>query len=238
MKKNRLLYFVVFLILSLTVFINIKSTTSKGINYQVSEIEIPLYLKVLNFYDRHFNYQWLVRRVTGHLKTKEEKVFSLFRWTHETIRHQPEYLPVIDDHVWSVYVRGYGVSDNFNDLFSTLCNYVGVDGFFTSIIGENSDAPWTFSFVRLERGWVVFDPYHGVYFTNKRGKLATVEEIKKQNWKMVILEQTEPPPFFYEPYLKLLPDIGEIGLGRSSIQSPVNRLKYFLVRWFSDKNLS
>lgn len=112
--------------------LNIKVTTKQGVNFHVSEIELPLYLKILNFYDRHFNYKWLAERITKRLETKEEKVFRLFQWTHETIQPQPKSLPIMDDHVWNVYVRGYGVSDNFHDLFTTLCNYIGVDGFFLS----------------------------------------------------------------------------------------------------------
>jgi len=215
-----------------------KVTTSQGINYEVSQIEIPLYLKILNFFDRHFNYKWLAQRVTGDLKTKEEKIFRLFQWTHETIRPQPKNLPIMDDHVWNVYVRGYGVRDNFNDLFATLCNYIGVDGFFTGIYSEETDKVLQLSFVKLEEGWLVFDPYYGVYFENKRGEWATVEEIKNDNWNMVKLDQTKIPIFFYEPYLKVLPDVKEMYFRRANIQSPINRLKYQLAKWFSgDKPL-
>ena len=65
--------FILFLLFSLIVLSNMTVTTKQGINFKISRIEIPLYLKILNFYDRHFNYMWLANRITGHLKTKEEK---------------------------------------------------------------------------------------------------------------------------------------------------------------------
>jgi len=98
-NKIFVISFLLILIFMIGVGLNIKVITKQGVNYHVSEIELPLYLKVLNFYDRHFNYKWLAKRITNNLETKEEKVFRLFQWTHETIRPQPESLPVMDDHV-------------------------------------------------------------------------------------------------------------------------------------------
>ena len=210
-----------------------KVTTGQGINYKVSRIELPLYLKLLNFYDRHFNYKWLTNRITGHLNTKEEKIFKLFQWTHETIRQQPSDLPIMDDHVWNVYVRGYGVSDNFHDLFTTLCNYAGAEGFFLPIYIENSTKRINLSFINIERGWVVFDPYNGIYFENKAGDWATTLEIKKQNWKTAKLKPNDISEPYYKPYLEVLPEIKKIGFTRANTQSPLNRLKLQLSKWVS-----
>jgi len=126
MKKRYLvLTFVLLLFLCSIALLNKKVTMLQGVDGELSRITLPLYLKVLNFYDRHYNYKWLAKRITGHLDTREDKILRLFHWTHETIKPQPESLPVMDSHVWDVYVRGYGVSGNFHDLFSTLCNYIG-----------------------------------------------------------------------------------------------------------------
>ena len=132
-KKILISSIILILFLSVSTLLNMKVTTGQGINFKVSRIELPLYLKLLNFYDRHFNYKWLTRKITGHLKTKEEKIFRLFQWTHETIHKQPKDLPIMDDHVWNIYVRGYGINENFHDLFTTLCNYALADGFFLPI---------------------------------------------------------------------------------------------------------
>ena len=238
MRKKILLPCFLLALIFLFAFLNIKVTTKQGVDYRVSRVELPLYLKVLNFYGRHFNYKWLAERVVGHLETKEEKIFRLFQWTHEVIRHQPESLPVMDDHVWNVYVRGYGVSDNHNDLFSTLCNYIGVDAFmeilYNKFANEGESRERRLSFVSIERGWVVFDPYHGVYFANKNGDWATVDEIKNQNWTMVKLAPTDVPVSYYKPFLEAAPVIKDIGLRRANVQSPVNRLRLELVKIFSN----
>ena len=223
--RNKILFlsFLLLLFFAMAAVLNTKSITKQGINYHVSAIEIPLYLKVLNFYDRHYNYKWLAKRITKSLETKEEKVFRLFQWTYETIQPQPKSLPVMDDHVWNVYVRGYGVSDNFHDLFTTLCNYVGVDGFFFWVKAKDS-GHIGMSFVKLEKGWVLFDPFRGGYFVNKLGSRATIEEINQHNWKLEKLIPAEISESFYSPYLENLPILDEIGLVRANTQSPMNRL--------------
>jgi len=48
-------------------------TTKIGINGEVKEYSIPIYLKIFNFYDRHFNYQNLVTEVVRHANNKKEK---------------------------------------------------------------------------------------------------------------------------------------------------------------------
>ncbi|MBT5631574.1 MAG: hypothetical protein HOJ13_02480 [Nitrospina sp.] len=224
--RNKILILSFLLLLTLTVgaVLNIKLITKQGVNYHVSEIEIPLYLKVLNFYDRHFNYKWLVERLTKNQETKEEKVFRLFQWTHETIQRQPESLPIMDDHVWNVYVRGYGVEDNFHDLFATLCNYIEVDGAFIRLNSKNSKIQLGMSVIKLEKGWVLFDPYRGGYFLNKLGTWATIEDINQNNWKLEKLGTTEISESVYTPYFQNLSSMDDIGLVRANIQSPVNRL--------------
>lgn len=227
-KIKFVISFTLALTLILGAVLNTTVVTRQGINYKTFEIEIPLYLKILNFYDRHFNYKWLVRRVTKNLKTKEEKVFRLFQWTYETIQRQPESLPIIDDHVWNVFLRGYGVDDNFHDLFTTLCNYVGVDSFLLRVKNKNSNEVTKFSLVQTQRGWVIFDPFEGVYFTNEQGDWATIKEIKEQNWKLRKLGGTKTSDSFYYPFFKHLPEIKKMGYQRANLQSPMNRFKYQL----------
>lgn len=230
-KKVLISLFTLVTVFSLISVLNIKVSSKFGKDYQVSTLKIPLYLKVLSFYNRHFNYKWLAKEITGHLKTKEEKIFQLFQWTHETIIPQPEQLPVMDDHVWNVYIRGYGVSDNYHDLFSTLCNYVGVDSFFKSLSNMKNSLSNNFTFTKTARGWVVFDPRNGVYFNNKSGNFATISDIRMQNWEIMYLGNTKIPKSFYQPFMENLPTIRDIGLGRANTQSPINRLKLQLTKW-------
>jgi hypothetical protein len=238
MKKRYLIPTIVFLLFLCSIaLLNKKVTMLQGVDGKVLKITLPLYLKVLNFYDRHLNYKWLARQITGHLDTGEDKILRLFHWTHETIKPQPESLPVMDGHPWDVYVRGYGDSANFHDLFSTLCNYIGVDAFFTRFYARDTSSI-NLSIVRIKRGWVVFDPYNGIYFRNNTGDLATIEEINEQNWHIVKLSQTDISKANYEQYIvENLPRIKRLGssLIRANIQSPINRLKFQLHIWLSGK---
>ena len=239
MKKRYLIPIIVFLLfLCLIALLNINVSTRQGTHYKVSKITLPIYLKVLNFYYRHYNYKWLAKRITGHLDTKEDKILRLFHWTHETIKRQPESLPVMDSHVWDVYVRGYGVSDNFHDLFNTLCNYIGADAFFTALYIKDSGRGIQLSFVRIKRGWVAFNPHKGFYFRNHTGDLTTIEEIDEQDWHFVKLSQTDISKANYEQYIvENLPRIEKLGssLLRANTQSPINRLRFQLHVWLSGK---
>jgi hypothetical protein len=237
MKKRYLIPTIAFLLFLCSIaLLNKKVTTKHGVDYKVSKITMPLYLKVLNFYYRHYNYKWLAKRITDHLDTKEDKILRLFYWTHETIKPQPKSLPVMDSHPWDVYVRGYGVSDNFYDLFTTLCNYIGADAFFTALYSKDTGKHIQLSFVRIKRGWVALDPLNGFYFRNHTGGLATIEEIIEQDWHIVKLSQTDITKVNYEQYIvENLPKIERIGSGlnRANTQSPINRLKLQLHKWFS-----
>ena len=238
MKKRYLIPIFVFLLFLCSIaLLNKKVTSLRGVDYKVSRITLPLYLKVLNFYYRHFNYKWLAKRITDHLDTKEDKILRLFYWTHETIKPQPKSLPVMDSHPWDVYVRGYGVSDNFYDLFTTLCNYIGADAFFTALYSKDTGKHIQLSFVRIKRGWVALDPLNGFYFRNHTGGLATIEEIIEQDWHIVKLSQTDISKAYFEQYFdENLPNIIEeisSGFTRANTQSPINRLKLQLHKWFS-----
>lgn len=215
--------------------LNIPVSTSQGIDYKVTRLEIPLYLKVMNFFDRHYSMKWLSNHITSSSQTEEGKIFALFKWTHQTIRPQPKSLPVMDDHVWNVYVRRYGVSDNFHDLFTTLSNYSNTNGFFMGIHSEEAQDEINLSFIQLEKGWVIFDPFNGTYFTNKSGNWATLQDIKNQNWKMATLQKTKLTDMYYKPFLAALSDMQDPKWKRANIQSPINRLTFQIEKWFSGK---
>ena len=202
MKKRYLIPTIVFLLFLCSIaLLNKKVTMLQGVDGKVLKITLPLYLKVLNFYDRHLNYKWLARQITGHLDTGEDKILRLFHWTHETIKPQPESLPMMDSHVWDIYIRGYGTRANFHDIFSTLCNYIGADAFFIRLYARDTGGILNQSFVRMKRGWVVFDPYNGIYFRNNTGDLATIENINEQDWYIVKLSQTNISKANYEQYI-------------------------------------
>ncbi len=235
MKKKWLKRIILIISISIGIFyiLNINVTTQQGINYEVQTIEIPLYLKVLDFFDRHYNYKWMAERIIGDSRTEREKVFKIFEWTYKTIKKNPEGYPIIDDHVWHIIVRGYGVGDQFSDVFTALCNYAGIDAFFDSPYSADRSSRIPLSFVKISEVWTIFDPYRGVYFKSKEGSLASIEEIIKGNWlaESIDKDKNKEIDINYAIYFKNLSPIKEIELQRSNVQSPINRLKYEIKKW-------
>lgn len=226
---------IIILLTGIAVILNINVTTRQGINFQWHTIKIPLYLKVLDFFDRHYNYKQLVKNIVRGAKTEEERVMKIFEWTHNNIRKIPNGYPIIDDHVWHIIVRGYGAIDQSSDVFTTLCNYAGVDAFFLNIPTENRSSRISLSFVRLNKRWRIFDPYNGVYFKNKNGVIASIDEIKSNNWRVENIGGVDSLDFDYKRYLINLPTIKNIGLSRPSIQSPLRRIIFEVKRWIKIK---
>ena len=232
MKKKLLkLIFLITAFIIIIAILNIKVNTNQGINYSVSTLKIPLYLKVLDFFDRHYNYKWAVHRIIDDAKTDEEKVLKIFKWTCDNIKKAPDGYPVIDDHVWHIMVRGYGVVDQFSDVFTTLCNYANVDAFYNKIFTKDQSSCIFLSFTKIDKRWVVFDPYNGVYFKNNKDELASIEEILTGNWLIENIDSSDISHIDYNSYLSNLRQIRNTGLSRANIQSPLNRLKYEIKKW-------
>jgi len=124
-KKKAIIVLSIILVvlISLGLLLNKEVTTKQGIDYKLQTIRIPLYLKMLNFYNRHYGYKWLTKRIIDKKTTDDEKAMALFDWTISNLKKQPRELRAVDDHVWHIIIRGYGTHDQFSDVFTTLCNY-------------------------------------------------------------------------------------------------------------------
>jgi len=208
--------------------LNSQITTQKCINYKCQQIKIPLYLKLLNFFDRHFNYKLLAREITAGSESEEQKAIDIFNWVTANIRAAPEGFPIIDDHIWNIIIRGYGASDQQNDVFSTLCNYAGLDALYLWVSTSDEKSKIPLSLVKIGGEWNVFDPFNSVYFSNQDGSLAGINDLKSDNWSAQGSLSRRYPD--YATYLPNLPRISESGLHRSNIQSPLKRLIYQIKR--------
>lgn len=209
----------------IVVLLNVEVTSLQGVNYKVSVIRMPLYFKILDFFDRHYNYKLLTRRIIGNAGTDDEKVSKLLDWTYANIRKVPDGFPVIDDHVWHTIIRGYGVDDQSNDVFTTLCNYAGLEAFYQEIFTKDRRESTTLSFVKVSGKWHVFNPYYRLSFKNRRGAPADLDEIRRGERAIV---SAEMPALDYGPFLDNIPDIKKAGLTRATIQSPLNRFLFEL----------
>lgn len=229
MRKLRIFLAGVIVITGIGAFLNIDTTTRQGINFQVQVIKLPLYLKALDFMDRHYNYKQLVRRIVGNKDDKEDRAKKILAWMCENIKRQPESLPVVDDHVWNIIIRGYGLGDQFQDVFTTLCNYAKVDAFYCLVYSSvNDKKKKPVSFVKLNGGWSLFDAYYGVYFVNARGQIANVNDLINGDGKAFSILFKEIPEDYAE-YFKSLEslDYESWRSSRAAIQSPLKRLIFW-----------
>lgn len=236
-KRNFLITGVCILgIVSLVAVLNIKVSSRQGINFVVHTIKAPLYIKIIEFFDRDYHYKELVKRVCRKCSSDKDKVLVLFEWTHQNIKRDiPEGWPIVDDHVWHIIVRGYGARDQFSDVFTTLCNYAGVDAFFTWVYTPDRAKRIPLSFVKIREKWTIFDPYHGVYFKDEQGRLADIETIKSKNVWLTERLDKEKPIINYAIYFNNLPSIKRMELGRSNIQSPLRRTLFEVKGWLKVK---
>jgi hypothetical protein len=191
-----------------------------------------LYLKALDFLDRHYNYKILTGRIISGSGGAEERALRILNWTCNNIRKNPYDLPVVDDHPWHIIVRGYGLDDQFQDVFTTLCNHARLDAFFYKVpLLSDQKKGKVLSFIRFDRGWAVFDAYRGIYFRNAKGGLATVDDISNGDWKAVSISNGEAPDLygmFFENLRSV--EYARWRSSRAAIQSPFRRLIYFFTR--------
>jgi hypothetical protein len=236
MKKIIILFLFLILFLLISIFIlNIKVTTRQGIDYKVSTLKIPLYLKILDFYDRNFNYKWLVHKITSGKSTDEDKALAIFQWVTEHIVRQPSALRVVDDHVWHIIVRGYGTHEQFQYVFATLCNYGGLQAFYARVFTEDKKDRLALSFVKIADQWYVFDPYYATYFVDAQGNLSDIDTILSTGeWRLKSMGDMPKPD--YSAFLKNIKiEADTVMLNRSSIHSPINRLRFELKRLFNKR---
>lgn len=175
-KKNYLKSLLILIILvSIIIVLNIKVTTKQGIDYKVHEIKLPLYLKILDFVDRHYNYSNLVSNILGDAKGDNEKTVRIFDWITSNVRKNPKELPIIDDHPMNILIRGYGVQDQFEDIFTILCTYAGMEAFFKRF-KNHSGGIYYMSFVKIGGRWRPLSAFGGVYAA-KDGVIVSVDDI-------------------------------------------------------------
>ena len=137
----------VFFVTAIIFVLNIETSIMQGVDGHQREIKMPLYAKGIQFLARHYEYARLAREITKNAKTDKEKVLRIFDWTHENIKRVSRGMPVVDDHVLNIIIRGYGTNDQFQDVFTTLCAYNGIPAFWDWVYDKKHRARYPFSFV-------------------------------------------------------------------------------------------
>ena len=140
--------------------------TKQGVDFKVTTMKIPLYAKYCGFFYRDYQYRALSRDITKGITGDREKVLAVYSWTMDNIRRQPEGFPIIDDHIWDIIVRRYGVADQMADVFTTLASYSGYEAFFVS---SKVSRYLVLSFVNIDKEWHMFDVYNEKAFIAGEG---------------------------------------------------------------------
>jgi len=247
-KKKMILLLILILVLAILLFTTKKTTRFIGINYKVTEYEIPIYLKIIDFYDRHYNYKYLVKNINRNNNNENDIILNTTKWIKNNIKKIPEDVDIIDNHALTIFERRLGTDDQFSDLLSVLLVYSNIDSFY---IAKFNQIRHPLTFFKIDNYWSIIDPYYGIYFTNNVRLFASIEDIKNEKWQTSNLDyekinrlnykDTFENKFnnydelknYYNTIFYYLPTSNEIDQtnifyrgGRSYTQNPLGRIKY------------
>ena len=164
-------------LVSIVAVANLPVTTRQGINYEVSTHRLPLYVKGIEFLDRHVQYRQIAGEVTSGLATDEARVRAVYDWTVRNLRPTPVDWMIVDDHILNIIIRRHGTGDQFADVFATIATYGGVPAFWQKTRARGTSDGVILSFACVDGRWVVLDVANHFVFRNDVGKLATAEEL-------------------------------------------------------------
>jgi hypothetical protein len=197
-KAAGIIFWAVVIIVLLGTIFNINTVSKQCINYKCSEIKIPLYLKVLDFFTRDAHYKLLVKDITQGSQNEEQKVFKIFSWVNTHIQKQPPGLPIVDDHPLNIIIRGYGVEDQFEDIFTILCTYAGVESFYWGFKNKRGII-YYISFIKINGEWFPFSAFANAYAL-EGAKLLSVEEVMRNPGSLSSFSLNSPN-FYPEGFL-------------------------------------
>jgi transglutaminase-like putative cysteine protease len=151
--------------------------TRQGIDYEVRQQTLPLSLKLVGFMYRDMEYRHLASTLTRGIDRDEAKVLRLYEWVRaHVVAGTPTGLPVVDDHVWNIIVRGYGEPDQLADVLATLCAYAGIPAQLAMLGPPGGQVIHAVAMVRLDGRWCPLDPFYGIVVRHPDGPLMSREE--------------------------------------------------------------
>lgn len=222
---TRLLSIAIALILIICV-LNISVATKQAINGKVSAIKLPLYLKILDFMDRHYNYKNLVANILAGTRNENDKAVKIFNWVVSHVQKKPKELPVIDDHPLNILIRGYGMQDQLEDIFTILCTYAGMDSIFKSFKNSSGDVYYV-SLIKINGRWCPLSASGGVYAA-RNGVVVSVDDILLDR-KLLAPFISNMPDFEPDTFLKEISTMDyRPGSMRVIGQSPIGRALFHI----------
>ena len=149
-----------------------------GMNHRVQVYTVALYLKLARFVARDLEYRHLVHELTAGITDDETKTVRLYAWVRGHIHSgTPAELPVVDDHVWSIIVRGYGEPDQLADVLATLCVYSGIPAVSTALAPPGGRPLHSITMVYVRGHWCPVDPFYGILLRDPAQRLLSRETL-------------------------------------------------------------
>ncbi len=212
-------------VLAMVGFAHWPTTMRYGVNYQPFSRQIPLYQKALDFISRDLQARQLTSEVMAGAVNQTDRALKAFDWVGRNIRPVPDGLPIVDDHVWNIIVRGYGADDQRLEVFTLLTSYGCCPATVVRLDGQGGNSiDVAVAFVDGQPR--VFDVLRGLMFRSKAGDLATVDELLRQpDLIAAVSHGLAPHGVPYERYLSDLADFRPV-FARMERQRPWLRLKY------------
>ncbi|MFA6078132.1 MAG: transglutaminase-like domain-containing protein [Candidatus Omnitrophota bacterium] len=228
-KKNFKAALVILVIgISVLVIANMDVSIRQGVDGKIGYIHMPLYAKWTQFLARHYEYARISSDITRGCKTEEEKVLAILNWTRQNIADVPAGFPLVDDHILTIITKGYGNPEQHQDVFTALCSYSGIPAFWRTVYGGADRSKYYLSFARINGKWCVFDAYYGVYFRNRSGGIASVEDVISGRPQIIIsnIGPIENDGLPYMDFYTNLTPVSKPMFTRSEKQMPVKRIMY------------
>ncbi|MDP3703695.1 MAG: transglutaminase-like domain-containing protein [Candidatus Omnitrophota bacterium] len=200
----------------------------QGINYEVTQHTLPLSLKLAGFAYRDMEYRHLASALTRGISGDEARVLRLYGWVRAHIAAgNPPGLPVVDDHVWNIIVRGYGDPDQLADVLATLCAYAGIPAEMAMLGPPDGPPVHAVTMVKLEGRWCPLDPFYGIIVRHPDGRLMSREEFLADPSRLsqaaggIVIKGVE-----YSRLYAWLPEIDSSGELRPYRHMPLRRAWY------------
>lgn len=252
MKKIKYIIFsFLTLILIVGVLLNVDTTKKIVVNSQAIEIKIPIYLKIFNFFKRHYKYKDIVKKINVNEHSKKEIIINTSKWVNENIKKIPDGVDIVDSDPLSIITRRLGAQYQFSQILAVLLIYSNIDTYFFNNHSHQ------LTFFKINDYWSVVDPYYGVYFINENETFASIDELKKTKWQIVNLDSQkiklmDISKIFYNDFKnyneikdhyrkiftniktgKQIDDIKTIYRSGTYLQKPFNRIKFEIYKIFN-----
>jgi hypothetical protein len=191
-------------IIALVVVARWPMTTAVGSNFHVTVKRITLFEKTVAFVDRDLQMRRLTKEVAGTGGTRQQRLLRMYEWVAGNIHPTPPGLPVIDDHVWHIFVRQYGEVDQRAEALAMLATDDGMPASTIPLGKLPTRRLVQLTVVNLDGRLVLFDVNNRVVFRKPSGELATLNDLQtdpsliKENGSGVMVDGSPYEEYFVD----------------------------------------